>query len=224
MLESRIPPQKNGPTATPPAEVTHLLLAWGHGDQSAFERLAPLVYDELKRLARRYMARERDGHTLQPTALVNEVYLKLVDVNRIQWQNRAHFFAMSARLMRRILVDFARARHSRKRSSGGQNVSIDDALAVVDPSTDFVALDEALKSLASIDTRKSQVVELRFFGGLSVMETAEALDVSEDTVTRDWKVAKAWLSRELHAGAREEAGSSCNVSGGNASPACTWRP
>jgi RNA polymerase sigma factor (TIGR02999 family) len=204
MLESSIPPPKQDPIATPPAEVTDLLLAWRTGDQSAFERLAPLVYDELKRLARRYMARERDGHTLQPTALVNEVYLKLVDVSRIQWQNRAHFYAMSARLMRRILVDFARARHSRKRSTGGRQIPFDDELAVVDPAADFVALDEALTSLASVDPRKSQVVELRFFGGLSVVETAEALDVSEDTVTRDWKVAKAWLSRELHAGHREK--------------------
>ena len=203
MLESRIPSDKTGPIAKSPAQVTSLLLAWNSGDQSAFERLAPIVYGELKRLARGYMARERGGHTLQPTDLVNEVYLKLVDVNRIQWQNRAHFFAMSARLMRRILVDFARARHARKRTAGGQQVPIDDALAVVDPATDFVALDEALNSLAMLDARRSQVVELRFFGGLSVIETAEALDVSEDTVTRDWKVAKAWLSRELHAGHAE---------------------
>jgi len=177
--------------------VTQLLLAWSAGDQSALDALAPLVYDELRRLARRHMGGERGGHTLQATALVNEAYLKLVEINRVQWQNRAHFFAMSARLMRRILVDFARARRSQKRGAGGQKVSLDEALLVADSGQDLIAVDEALQALANVDARKSQVVEMRFFGGLSVQETAAALNVSPDTVMRDWKVAKAWLSREL---------------------------
>jgi RNA polymerase sigma factor (TIGR02999 family) len=177
--------------------VTELLLAWSGGDQSAFDALAPLVYEELKALARRHMRGERDGHTLQATALVNEAYLKLVDINRVQWQNRAHFFAIAARLMRRILVDFARARRSRKRGAGERHVSLDEALLVAEPGRDLVALDDALRTLAEVDARKSQVVEMRFFGGLSVQETAEALHVSPETVMRDWKVAKAWLLREL---------------------------
>ena len=177
--------------------MTQLLLAWSAGDQSALDALAPLVYDELRRLARRHMGGERGGHTLQATALVNEAYLKLVEINRVQWQNRAHFFAMSARLMRRILVDFARARRSQKRGAGGQKVSLDEALLVADSGQDLIAVDEALQALANVDARKSQVVEMRFFGGLSVQETAAALNVSPDTVMRDWKVAKAWLSREL---------------------------
>jgi RNA polymerase sigma factor (TIGR02999 family) len=181
--------------------VTRLLLAWSAGDQAAFDALAPLVYDELRRLARRYMGGEREGHTLQATALVNEAYLRLVEVNRVQWQNRAHFFAMSARLMRRILVDVARAKQARKRGGGaGQKVSLDEALLVSAPGDDLVAVDDALEALAAVDARKSQVVELRFFGGLSVEETAAALNVSSDTVTRDWKVAKAWLLRELTCG------------------------
>jgi RNA polymerase sigma factor (TIGR02999 family) len=183
--------------ASPAADVTQLLVAWGGGDESAFEALAPLVYDELRRLARRSMGGERAGHTLQATALVNEAYLRLVDINRVQWQNRAHFFAMSARLMRRILVDFARSKHSQKRGAGAQPVSLDEALMVVNQGRDLVAVDDALEALAGVDARKSQVVEMRFFGGLSVEETAEALHVSPDTVKRDWKVAKAWLSREL---------------------------
>ena len=177
--------------------MTQLLVAWGAGDESAFKKLAPLVYDELKRLARRYMAGERTGHTLQTTALVNEAYLKLVDIHQVKWQNRTHFFAMSARLMRRILVDFARSRRYQKRGAGAQQVSFDEALLVLDAGHDLVAVDDALKALADVDARKSQVVEMRFFGGLTVKETADALSVSPETVTRDWKVAKAWLSREL---------------------------
>jgi RNA polymerase sigma factor (TIGR02999 family) len=180
--------------------VTQLLVAWGAGDQSAFEALAPLVYDELRRVARRYIGGESPGHTLQATALVNEVYLKLVDINHVQWQNRAHFFAMSARLMRRILVDFARSKHYQKRGAGVQTVSLDEALLVTAPGQDLVALDDALQALSGVDARKSQVVEMRFFGGLSVPETAEALNVSPETVMRDWKVAKAWLLRELAPG------------------------
>jgi RNA polymerase sigma-70 factor (ECF subfamily) len=180
--------------------VTQLLIAWGGGDRAAFDALAPLVYDELRRLARRYMGGERAGHTLQATALVNEAYLKLIDINRVQWQNRAHFFAISARVMRRILVDFARSKQYQKRGGGDRAVSLDGALLVSAPGQNLVAVDDALQALAAVDARKSQVVEMRFFGGLTVEETAEALHVSPDTVTRDWHLAKAWLKRELMPG------------------------
>jgi len=156
------------------------------------------VHEELRRVARRHMAHERAEHTLQATALVNEAYMRLVDVQRVKWQNRAHFFAMSARLMRRILVDFARSRRYQKRGGGAQKVTLDEALVVSpEPGSDLVRLDEVLTALAAVDSRKAQVVEMRFFGGLSVEETAEALHVSRDTVMRDWKLAKAWLLREL---------------------------
>jgi RNA polymerase sigma-70 factor, ECF subfamily len=178
-------------------DVTQLLLAWGKGDNAALEALTPVVYEELRRLARRYMANERVGHTLQATALVNEAYMRLVDIHKVQWQNRAHFFAMSARLMRRILVDSARSRKYQKRGAGAQKVSLDERLVVEEPGRHIVALDDALNELAKVDERKSKVVEMRFFGGLSVEETAEALSVSVDTVMRDWKLAKAWLLREL---------------------------
>jgi RNA polymerase sigma factor (TIGR02999 family) len=178
-------------------DVTQLLLAWGKGDNAALEALTPVVYEELRRLARRYMANERVGHTLQATALVNEAFMRLVDIHKVQWQNRAHFFAMSARLMRRILVDSARSRKYQKRGAGAQKVSLDERLMVEEPGRDIVALDDALNELAKVDDRKSKVVEMRFFGGLSVEETAEALGVSVDTVMRDWKLAKAWLLREL---------------------------
>jgi RNA polymerase sigma-70 factor (ECF subfamily) len=181
----------------PAPQVTQLLVAWGEGDEAAFERLAPLVYDELRRIARRYMGGEQAGHTLQATALVNEAYMRLIDINKVQWQNRAHFFAMSARLMRRILIDFARSKHYQKRGAGAQKVSLDEGMMVVDPGQDLLALDDALHALADVDQRKSQVVEMRFFGGLSVEETAEALHISPETVMRDWKLAKAWLLREL---------------------------
>ena len=161
------------------------------------EELTPVVYDELRRLARHYMRNERAGHTLEATALVNEAYLKLVDIHRVQWQNRTHFFAMSARLMRRILVDFARARTYQKRGAGAEKVTLDEALMVTHPSPDLIALDDALDELEKTDERRSKVVEMRFFGGLTVPETAEALGVSVDTVMRDWKLAKAWLLREL---------------------------
>jgi RNA polymerase sigma-70 factor, ECF subfamily len=178
--------------------VTQLLLAWRDGDSAAFEQLVPLVHAELRRIARRHMGHERPDHTLQATALVNEAYMKLVDLRRMRWQDRAHFFAMSARLMRRVLVDFARSRRYQKRGGGAQKVSIDDALLVVEARGDaLLALDEALEALATFDARKSQVVEMRFFGGLTVEETAEALHVSVDTVMREWKLAKAWLSRKL---------------------------
>ena len=178
-------------------EVTQLLVAWGQGDETAFEQLAPLVYDELRRIARRHMRGERPGQTLQATALVNEAYMRLIDINKVQWQNRNHFFAMSARLMRRILVDIARSKHYQKRGAGAQQVSLDEGLLISGPGEDLVALDDALQLLAQVDARKSQVVEMRFFGGLTVEETGEALNVSPETVMRDWKLAKAWLLREL---------------------------
>jgi len=179
-------------------EVTEILVAWSNGDETALERLIPLVHDELHRLAHRYMNRENPGHMLQTTALVNEAYLRLVDSSRVQWQNRAHFYAVSAQLMRRILVDFARSRNYLKRGGNAVQVSLDQALAVsLDQDADLVALDEALNALAAIDERKSRVVELRFFGGLSIEETAEVLKVSPETVMRDWRLAKVWLLREL---------------------------
>jgi len=179
-------------------EVTRLLLAWNDGDEGALEKLVPLVYGELRRLAKRQMWGEHPDHTLQTTALINEAYIKLVDLRNVHWQNRAHFFALCARLMRRILVDFARSRHYAKRGGGAQPISLDESL-VVSPahSTDLVAVDDALKALAKVDARKAQMVELRFFGGLTVEETAEVLKVSPETVQRDWKLAKAWLLREL---------------------------
>jgi RNA polymerase sigma-70 factor (ECF subfamily) len=181
----------------PYGEVSTLLRAWSNGDQSALEKLTPIVYDELRRLARRYMSRERSDHSLQTTALVNEAYVRLVDYKRMRWQNRAHFFAVSAQLMRRILVDHAR-RHNLKRGAGVQHVSMEDTAVVgADRAADFVALDDALKALVRIDSRKAQVVELRFFGGLSVEETAELLKVSPVTVMRDWSTARAWLYREM---------------------------
>ena len=177
-------------------EVSTLLRAWSGGDQNALEKLTPIVYEELHKLARRYMRRERPGHSLQTTALVNEAYIRLVDYKRMQWQNRAHFFAVSAQLMRRILVDHAR-RHNLKRGGGVQHVSLDDASVVGGEDTDLVALDDAMNSLARLDPRKVQVVEMRFFGGLSVEEVAEALGVHPNTVIRDWGLAKVWLKREL---------------------------
>jgi len=181
-----------------PAQITRLLIDWRGGDQAALEQLIPLVHEELRRLARRHMAHERVGHTLQATALVNEAFVRLIDVRQVKWQDRAHFFAMSSRLMRRILVDFARSKGYQKRGGGAQKVSFDEALLVArEPGQDLVALDDALTALAAFDGRKAQVVEMRFFGGLSVEETAEALNVSVDTVMRDWKLAKAWLLREL---------------------------
>jgi RNA polymerase sigma factor (TIGR02999 family) len=189
-VESAISDIQRDPTA--------LLLAWGQGDQAAFEALLPLVHDELHRIARRHMGKERREHTLQATALVNEAYLRLIQVNRMKWQNRAHFFAMAARVMRRILVNAALARGYQKRGAGAQRVTLDERLlASSELSPDLVALDEALTALATTDKRKAQVVELRFFGGMSVEETAEALHVSAVTVMRDWRFAKLWLLREI---------------------------
>jgi RNA polymerase sigma factor (TIGR02999 family) len=188
----------------PSTEITGLLKAWGAGDQSALCRLTPLIYDELHRNAKRYMRRERTGNTLQTTALVNEVYLKLVDAGGVDWKDRAHFFALSAQMMRRILIDAARARASAKRGGQIQKVTHSSAVnldEIADASSkrgdELIAIDDALTALAQIDARKARVVDLRFFGGLSVDEAAEALAVSPQTVLRDWKLAKAWLMREL---------------------------
>lgn len=181
-----------------PKEITRLLVAWGDGDQSALEELAPLVQAELHRLAHHYMGRERPGHILQTSALVNEAYIRLIDWKNVRWQNRAHFFAVSAQLMRRILVDFGRNRQYLKRGGGALQVSLGEAAAFTGKrGTDLVALDEALTALAEVDPRKSQVVEMRFFGGLSIEEVAEVLKVSKETVMRDWRLAKVWLLREL---------------------------
>lgn len=178
--------------------VTELLLSWRAGDEGALAQLVPLVFDELRRLARRHMRSEKTGHVLQTTALVNEAYVRLIDLSRVRWQDRAHFFAMASRLMRRILVDFARAGAAKKRGGDQQIVPLDNELMIGEaPDTDLVALDDALNSLAKIDERKSRVVEMRFFGGLSVEETAESLGVSAETVARDWRMAKLWLLREL---------------------------
>jgi RNA polymerase sigma factor (TIGR02999 family) len=180
--------------------VTGLLLAWRGGDEAALEQLVPLVHEELHRIARGCMRGERAGHSLQATALVNEAYLRLIGAQQVDWQNRVHFLAVSARLMRRILVDFARSKRYQKRGGGAQAVSLDEALVVVEPGKDLVALDDALEALAKMDERKARVVEMRFFGGLTVEETASALGVSPDTVMRDWRIAKAWLLRELRSG------------------------
>jgi len=181
-----------------PKEITRLLAAWSDGDQSALDKLVPLVQSELHRLAHHYMGRERPGHTLQTSALVNEAYIRLIDWKNVRWQNRAHFFAVSAQLMRRILVDFARDRNYLKRGGGALQVSLSEAAALaMDKEADLVALDEALVELSEMDRRKGQVVELRFFGGLSVKEVAEVLKVSEETVMRDWRLAKVWLLRQL---------------------------
>jgi len=185
-------------------EITELLKAWGSGDAAALDQLTPLVYDELRRLARRYMRNERAGNTLQTTALVNEAYLRLVDAKRVAWQDRVHFFAVSAQIMRRILVDSARARRSEKRGGHAQRLDHSsefnlDEIAATASGRDrqLVAIDDALKTLAEMDPRKARVIELRFFGGLSVEETGEVLKISPQSVMRDWKLAKAWLLREV---------------------------
>jgi RNA polymerase sigma factor (TIGR02999 family) len=180
-----------------PGSVTRLLESWRAGDETALAQLTPLVHEELQRIARHCMRGERAHHSLQATALVHEAYLRLVDAQHVNWQNRAHFLAMAARLMRRILVDVARARRYLKRGGDPLRVSLGDALVTSEKSQDLVALDEALQALAKLHERKSRVVELRFFGGLSVEETAAVLDVSPQTVMRDWKLARAWLRREL---------------------------
>jgi RNA polymerase sigma factor (TIGR02999 family) len=187
--------------SAPSQQVTQLLLDWRNGNRTAFDQLMPLVYDELRKIAKRHMGRERDGHTLQTTALVNEAYLRLVDQQDVAWQNRAHFFAISAQIMRHLLVDHARARQYAKRGGGAVQVSLaEDAAATPERSIDLLALDHALTRLARFDERKSKIVELRFFAGLSAVETAEVLGLSEITIKREWLKAKAWLYRELDAG------------------------
>ena len=201
-----MPVPKDEKQPVPLHDVTELLLAWRAGDEGALSRLMPLVYNELHRLARRYMAAEQAGHPLQTTGLVHEAYLRLVDANTIDWQNRAHFYAICARLMRRILIDFARSRNYQKRGAGFAHIQLEEAVTVSEAvGSEMLAVDEALKQLAAIDSRKSEVVELRFFGGLTAEETAAALGVSPDTVLRDWKLAKAWLLRELSGESHHEA-------------------
>jgi RNA polymerase sigma factor (TIGR02999 family) len=184
---------------TAPQEVSQLLRAWSEGDKAAFDKLMPLVYQELRQMARRYMDRQHASHTLQTTALIHEAYLRLVDCRQeVPWQNRAHFFGVAAKAMRHILVDYARTRQADKRGGGAIQVSFDEAAVVFEERTaELVALDDALQSLAAFDPRKSQVVELRYFGGLTVEETAEVLKVSPETVARDWRLARTWLSREI---------------------------
>jgi len=179
-------------------ELTELLLAWGDGDEEALARIAPLVHAELYRLAKRYMSRERPDHLLQTSALINEAYVRLIDWKAVRWQNRAHFFGVAAQMMRRILVDFARRRPKVDKNAEALNISLDEALMVsTEKDADLLALDDALKSLAELDERKSRIVELRFFGGLSIDETAEVMKIAPITVTREWNKAKAWLYREL---------------------------
>jgi RNA polymerase sigma factor (TIGR02999 family) len=185
-------------TKPSPHEVTQLLQAWSDGNQEALDKLVPLVYEELHRLARHYMRDERPGHTLQTTGLVNEAYMRLVDWKNVRWQNRAHFFGVAAQMMRRILVDFARARQYAKRGGEARQVSLAEAAVVsAERGEDLIALDDALENLTAIDARKGRIVELRFFGGLSVEETAEVLKISPRTVMREWSLAQAWLYREL---------------------------
>jgi len=191
--------------APSPQDLTQLLVAWSNGEKDALDQLIPLVYSELHRLAHRHMAKENRGHPLQSTALVHEAYQRLVNLKDVNWQNRAHFFAVSAQVMRRILVDYARSRRYSKRGGEWRHVPLNEAVAVFpDRRTDIVALDDALRTLADIDPRKARVVEMRFFGGLSVNETAEVLDVSSETVLRDWRLAKVWLLRELGEGSGDE--------------------
>jgi RNA polymerase sigma-70 factor (ECF subfamily) len=185
----------------PPHEITQLLAEWSDGNQSALDELYPLVYDELHKLARRYMSRERKGHTLQTTALINEAYVRLVDQRNVHWSNRSHFFAISAQIMRRILIDHARRHAYAKRGGGARQVSLEEAAVVTStPGSELIRLDEALNSLAEMDLRRSRVVELRYFGGLNNEEIAGVLQVSENTVTRDWNMARAWLYQQLTGG------------------------
>jgi RNA polymerase sigma factor (TIGR02999 family) len=187
-------------------EVTQLLLDWGNGDKAALDKLVPVVYQELRRLAAYYMRRERPGHTLQTSALVNEAYMRLVDYRQMRWQSRAHFFAVAAQAMRRILVEHARKRHFAKRGGGAVKVSFDEAAIVSqEQAADLVALDDALTSLEAMDQRKARIVELRYIGGLNIEETAEVLAISPATVQREWRAAKAWLYRAIKEGARDEA-------------------
>ncbi len=199
-------PTSEGVIETPSThEITQLLVAWNNGDALALDQLMPLVHRELHRIARRYMAAERPGHILQTTALINEAYLRLIDWKNVAWQNRAHFFGLAAQVMRHILVDFARAQAREKRGGRGVHVSLAEAANIdSERSTDLVALDDALQALEKLDARQARVVELRYFAGLSLEETAEALKVSVGTVRRDWSLAEAWLYRELSEGGRDD--------------------
>jgi RNA polymerase sigma factor (TIGR02999 family) len=198
MCEDRLKDRDGGEREAPTRDVTQLLRAWSEGDQLALEKLTPLVYQELHRRAHRQMAQERPGQILQTTAIVNEIYVQLIDLRGVSWRDRAHFFALASRLIRHVLIDAARSKGSLKRGAGSPHVALDENLLVsAEPLADIVALDEALTALGAVDQRKSQVVELRFFGGLSIEETAEVLKVSPETVKRDWRLAKAWLRREL---------------------------
>jgi len=199
VLESlRVPGGKAPSVGRSSQNITRLLVAWNRGEESALAELTPLVHGELRRLARSYLRRERGNHTLQTDALVNEAYLRLIDLSRVEWRDRVHFLALSARLMRRILVDYARSKNYQKRGGAVLRIPLDEAREfAIDRDGDLVALDEALVALAAVDARKAQVIELRFFGGLSVAESAEILQVSEQTVMRDWRLAKVWLLREL---------------------------
>lgn len=191
--------------APSPKEVSRLLIDWGNGDQAALDELIPLVYDELRRVAGRYMRREGQDHTLQTSALVNEAYLRLIDQKNVQWQNRAHFFGVAAQLMRRILVDHARSRSRVKRGGGAQMVSLADQAGVSKEAEEVIALDDALTNLAEMDPRKSQIVEMKFFGGLTTEEVAEVLKITTRTVEREWRKARAWLNRAITKGATNEA-------------------
>jgi len=198
MSEGRLNDRDGGEREAQTRDVTQLLRAWSEGDQLALEKLTPLVYQELHRRAHWQMAQERSGQILQTTAIVNEIYVQLIDLRGVSWRDRAHFFALSSRLIRRVLIDAARAKASLKRGAGSPHEALDENLLIsAEPPADVVALDEALTVLGTIDQRKSQVVELRFFGGLSIEETAEVLKVSPETIKRDWRLAKAWLRREL---------------------------
>jgi RNA polymerase sigma factor (TIGR02999 family) len=190
-------------TAASALDVTKLLRDWTGGDRSALDRLLPVVYEELRRTAAAYMHRERAGHTLQATALINEAYLRVIDINRIEWRDRTHFFALCAQMMRRVLVDHARSRIYLKRGRGVRPVTLDESIVVGGPTAELIALDDALNALALRDERKARVVELRFFGGLSVEETATVLNVSPQTVSRDWSLSKTWLAREMSREAHE---------------------
>jgi RNA polymerase sigma-70 factor (ECF subfamily) len=199
--KSLLPGKGADVTRPAPQEVSQLLRAWSHGDRDALDQLVPIVYDELHRMARRYMSHKRDGNTLQTTALINEAYLRLIDI-KVEWQNRAHFFAISANVMRRILVDLARNRGYQKRGGNLQKIYFDEGFVPsAERAPDLVALDDALDALAALDPRKAKVIELRFFGGLTPEETAEVLEVSPETVFRDWRMAKVWLLREMQRGA-----------------------
>jgi RNA polymerase sigma-70 factor, ECF subfamily len=192
-------------TSSPP-NITQLLANWSNGDQAALDELLPLVNDELRQLAKRYMRREHPGHTLQPTALVNEAYLRLIDQQNVHWQNRAHFFGIAAQLMRRILIDYARRYQYAKRGGGALRVSLDESVAVTEANTaELLAVNEALERLTALDARKGRIVELRFFGGLSLDETATVLNISSPTVQREWRAAKAWLHRILTEGNNDDA-------------------